>query len=181
MHNARSAADAALVTKRVLLYLAIVAALSMIWLRGAVAFDGQAKKIESDRVLIAKAAAKSIPKSSASISWQSEFKKTLGMAKAARKWVLIDVYTDTCYWCKRLDAEVYAQPQIAEFVNKSFVCMKANAEKGDGVGIAKNFAVEGYPCTLILDPSGKEKGRFFGYVKASQFPHELVRILQRGN
>ncbi|MBX9668710.1 MAG: DUF255 domain-containing protein [Candidatus Obscuribacterales bacterium] len=175
MHIGRSAAGAALVTRSACLGL-ILSLLSPLSCNRVGAEEGQTKKIASDRILIAKAVAKPV----ASISWQREFKRTLEIARTGRKWVLIDVYTDTCYWCKRLDAEVYALPQIAGFVNKSFVCMKANAEKGDGVEIAKKYGVEGYPCTLILDPSGKEKGRIFGYVNAGQFPHELVKILQRG-
>lgn len=112
------------------------------------------------------------------ITWQTNYQKTLNMAKASRKWVLVDVFTDWCHWCKRLDKDVYAHPKIAQFLNKSFVCMKANAERGDGVQIKNQFGIAGYPCTLILEPSGKEKGRIDGYLPPAQFPLEVTRLLQ---
>lgn len=126
-------------------------------------------KVNSDKMLIAK---------KNGITWYRQFQPALKAAKDSRKWVLVDVYTDWCHWCKKLDSDVYENPKAIEFINKSFVCMKADAEKGDGIGIKDKYGVEGYPCTLILDPSGKEKGRLPGYFNATQFPRELARIVQ---
>ncbi len=57
--------------------------------------------------------------------------------------------------------------------------MKANAEKDDGIGVKQRYGVNGYPCTLVLDPSGKEKGRISGYLPAGQFVQELARIVTK--
>jgi len=115
------------------------------------------------------------------ITWQTSLSRTLATARTEKKWVLVDVFTDWCHWCKRLDSDVYANAKIAQFINKSFVCLKANAEKpGDGVAIKDKYGIDGYPCTLVLEPSGKEKGRINGYLSPGEFPLELTRILQQG-
>lgn len=111
--------------------------------------------------------------------WQNNYSQTLRLAGSQRKWVLVDVYTDWCHWCKVLDKEVYANPKIAQFLNKSFVCMKADAEKGDGLMVAQKYGVNGYPCTLILKPNGEEKGRINGYVELSRFPVEVSKVVAR--
>lgn len=116
----------------------------------------------------------------ATITWQKSLSKTLQLAKTNKKWILVDVYTDWCHWCKKLDSDVYAQPAMAKFLNKSFICLKANAEdKGDGTAINSKYGVQGYPTTLILEPSGKEKGRIESYLAAGEFAKEITRILNK--
>lgn len=115
---------------------------------------------------------------SSQITWTNNYSQTLKYAASKKKWVLVDVYTDWCHWCKRLDADVYAEPKAAKFINTSFICMKANAEKGDGQMVAQKFAVRGFPCTLILTPDGKLKGQINGYSPPGEFCQKLSSIVQ---
>ncbi len=131
--------------------------------------------VDSNRLLIAKKPAVI----ASTITWQNNLNKTYELAKTNRKWILVDVYTDWCHWCKRLDSDVYAQPAVAKFINSSFVCLKANAEKGDGITVKSRYGVSGYPCTLILEPGGKEKGRIDGYLPPGKFTAEITNILNR--
>jgi thioredoxin-related protein len=41
---------------------------------------------------------------------------------------MIDVYTDWCGWCKKMDAETFNHPVIAEYLNKNYYPVKLNAE-----------------------------------------------------
>ncbi len=115
---------------------------------------------------------------SSKLVWQNNYSQTLRSAASQRKWVLIDVYTQWCGPCKMLDANVFSQPKVAQFLNNSFVCMKADAERGDGLTVAQKFHVEGYPCTLILKPNGQEKGRIIGYLDPSSYIREVSRKVQ---
>lgn len=112
------------------------------------------------------------------ITWTDNYSQTLKYAASKKKWVLVDVYTDWCHWCKKLDADVYAEPKAAKFINASFICMKANAERGDGQKVARKFGVSGFPCTLVLSPDGKLKGQINGYKTAGAFCQELSAIVQ---
>jgi len=47
--------------------------------------------------------------------------------KAPRKF-LIDVYTDWCGWCKRMDANTFSATEIASYLNTYFYAVKLDAE-----------------------------------------------------
>src|SRR5579872_2413756 len=90
-------------------------------------------------------------------------------AAAAHKYIMADVYTDWCYWCKVLDKNTYSTKSVGEYANNNYVAIKINAEKGDGVDFAKQFGVRGYPTILFLDEKGKEVDRVVGYQPADKF------------
>ena len=57
-----------------------------------------------------------------------------GMTKAEDepKKFVIDMYTDWCGWCKRMDKQTFQNPDIATYVNENYIAIKFNAEqKGD--------------------------------------------------
>jgi thioredoxin-related protein len=53
-------------------------------------------------------------------------------ASAPRK-ILIDVYTDWCGWCRKMDAETFNHPVIARYINKNFYPVKFDAESSGTV------------------------------------------------
>jgi len=42
--------------------------------------------------------------------------------------LLIDVYTDWCGWCKKMEKDTYSNPKLVEYVNSHFYAVKLNAE-----------------------------------------------------
>jgi thioredoxin-related protein len=46
---------------------------------------------------------------------------------------LIDVYTDWCGWCKKMDKETFTNPVIAEYLAENFYTIKFNAETSDTI------------------------------------------------
>ncbi len=59
------------------------------------------------------------------ITWEDAMVK---MKTQPRK-ILVDVYTDWCGWCKRMDASTFQEKQIANYVNKHYYAVKFNAEQ----------------------------------------------------
>lgn len=55
------------------------------------------------------------------------------LSKTKPKKILIDVYTDWCVWCKRMDAETFNHPEIASYLNEYFYPVKFNAESYDTI------------------------------------------------
>ena len=49
-----------------------------------------------------------------------------------RKW-LVDVYTDWCGWCKKMDKETFSHPAIAKLINENYYAVKLNAESKDSI------------------------------------------------
>ncbi len=68
----------------------------------------------------------------AQIQWVS-FEEAMALAKKDGKPVLVDVYTDWCGWCKRLDATTYRDSAVVAFINAHFHATKFNAETTDKI------------------------------------------------
>lgn len=63
----------------------------------------------------------------AQINW-IPFEKAMTLSKQDGKPVLVDVYTDWCGWCKRLDATTYQDSAVVAYINEHFHAVKFNAE-----------------------------------------------------
>lgn len=61
------------------------------------------------------------------IRWLS-FEEMQKAQKVKPKKVIIDIYTDWCGWCKRMDKTTFSNPAVAEYVNENFYAVKFNAE-----------------------------------------------------
>lgn len=42
--------------------------------------------------------------------------------------ILVDLYTDWCGWCKKMDAKTLSQPHIAQYINENYYAIKFNAQ-----------------------------------------------------
>lgn len=91
------------------------------------------------------------------IQWLTIEQAAARMEKEPRK-IVIDVYTDWCGWCKKMDKETFTNPKVVELVNKHFYAVKLNAEGKD-------------PITL--------RGQTFKY-KDEYRSHELAVALLQG-
>lgn len=66
------------------------------------------------------------------IQWIS-FSEAVQRCTVEPKMVFIDVYTDWCGWCKRMDQTTFAHPVIAKYMNENFYAVKFDAERQDTV------------------------------------------------
>ncbi len=112
------------------------------------------------------------------LKWRT-FDAGLAEAKQSNKKILLDVYTDWCGWCKKLDKDVYANDKVAAYLNKAYVIIKLNAESNGKLtyrdksltegGLAQAFGVRGYPTIIFLDSNGEPINSLGGYVAADRF------------
>ncbi len=66
------------------------------------------------------------------IEWIS-FEEAIKKSQKKPKHIFIDVYTDWCGWCKRMDATTFVDPVIVELMNEHFYAVKLDAERKDTV------------------------------------------------
>ena len=61
------------------------------------------------------------------ITWMS-WDEMVKAQETERKKVFLDVYTDWCGWCKKMDASTFLDPNIAAVMNSGFYAVKLDAE-----------------------------------------------------
>ncbi len=101
------------------------------------------------------------------------FEEAKQAAATEHKVVMIDFYTTWCGWCKVLDRNTYTDPAVTQLTDAKFVCVKIDAEKGEGIGLAKQYQITGYPTIVFFDEGGKEIDRVVGYEDPSRFVQSL--------
>lgn len=79
----------------------------------------------------------------------------LDQAKAERKLVFIDFYTDWCLPCRLMERDVFMDKELGAFFNKNFINYKVDGEKGNGVNLVQIFSVKAYPTLLFLNDKGQ--------------------------
>jgi len=91
------------------------------------------------------------------------FRSVLTEAKRVNKPVFIDVYTVWCGPCKVMRKEAFTNTKVGSFLNQNFVCYAIDAEKGEGITIAKEYGVNSYPTLLFILPDGTLIQKTTGY------------------
>ncbi len=69
---------------------------------------------------------------SQTIKWLS-FEEAVKLNEKNPKKFIIDIYTDWCGWCKKMEASTYTNPVIIDYVNTYYYAVKLNAERRDTV------------------------------------------------
>lgn len=113
----------------------------------------------------------------AEVKWLPDYDDALKQAIAEKKLVMVDVYTDWCHWCKKLDKDVYTDKAVQERLTKGFICVKINPERtSKSKKVAKDMGVRGYPYIGFFDADGKKIRSISGYVSAEKFRAILDQV-----
>lgn len=67
------------------------------------------------------------PTTTATVQWMTWDQAMKAMEKQPKK-IFIDMYTDWCGWCKRMDETTFVHPSVVEALNKDFYAVKFDAE-----------------------------------------------------
>ncbi|MFY9607978.1 MAG: thioredoxin family protein [Blastocatellia bacterium] len=109
------------------------------------------------------------------ISWHRDLRRAFEAADADGKLVIVDVYTDWCGWCKKMDKTIYSSPTVAALSSQQ-AFVKVNAEDGgQGQNFAEQMGVTSYPTTIILDGQGRVLNFVRGYIAS---PQAFVKLVQ---
>lgn len=66
------------------------------------------------------------------VNWIT-FEEAIQRSEKEPRKLLIDLYTDWCGWCKKMDRDTYANEKIAKYINEKYYAIKFNAEQKEDV------------------------------------------------
>jgi thioredoxin-related protein len=125
------------------------------------------------------------------LNWISFEEAVALQAKQPRK-ILIDVYTDWCGWCKKMDKETYTDKSVIENLSKNYYLVRFNAEQKEDIAFrdktlkykaeykAHELAISllngqmSYPSTAFLDEDMNLLTVVPGYLKPKDINPILV-------
>jgi thioredoxin-related protein len=73
--------------------------------------------------------------------------------------ILIDVYTDWCGWCKKMDATTFSDPKVVAYISANYYAVKLDAEQKEPITVGGK--------TYVFVPNGRR-----GY---HEIAHELLQ------
>ncbi len=101
------------------------------------------------------------------------FDEAKALAIKEHKVIMVDFYTTWCVWCKTLDKNTYSDESVGKITDAKFISVKIDAEKGEGIALAKASKVSGYPTIVFFDADGNEIDRVVGYEGPADFARSL--------
>lgn len=119
--------------------------------------------------------------------YELEWSKIKELASQQQKPIFIDFYTEWCAPCKLMLKEVLSDSVLGEYYNSNLVSIKVDAEKGEGIMLAKKYQVGGFPTYLFVNSNEQEIFRVTGtatisqmidYATASVAPKDYISRLQ---
>ncbi len=118
----------------------------------------------------------------AEVNFQNvSFDDAKALAAKEHKVVMVDFFTTWCVWCKTLDRNTYSDVNVGKITDAKFISVKIDAEKGEGIALAKKYGVTGYPTIMFFDKDGNVIDKVVGYEDASRFARSLEVASEGGS
>jgi len=131
------------------------------------------------------------------VKWLN-FEQAVALNEKHPKKILVDVYTDWCYYCKVMDKKTYANPKVAAYINEYFYPVKFNAEQKESLyfnGKEYNYKKVGrrgynefaaallegklsFPNTVFFDKNNQVITRLPGYLTIKNYEPILVFLAE---
>ncbi|MBO0952271.1 thioredoxin family protein [Fibrella forsythiae] len=109
------------------------------------------------------------------------WKDVLAEAKKQNKPVFVDIYTTWCGPCKLMAKQAFPDAKVGEKFNANFISYQIDAEKGEGIDVARKYAVTAYPTSLYVSASGELIHRAVGYGGIKGFLDEADKAISAAN
>ncbi|GAB1473512.1 hypothetical protein MASR2M69_09530 [Bacteroidota bacterium] len=112
---------------------------------------------------------------------KGSWKEILERARSEKKLVFVDVYTEWCGPCKQMVKEIFPKKSVGDIFNSSFINYKIDAEKGEGIEIAKSYGVTGFPTYLFVNGDGVLFYSSMGSMSEDKFLKEAQNAINEFN
>lgn len=115
------------------------------------------------------------------VDWYPYGEEAFAAARESNRPLLISIGYSACHWCHVMEHESFSKPEIAEVMNRNFVCIKVDREERPDVDLIYMSAVQllhnsgGWPLNCFALPDGSP---FWGgtYFRPAQWTELLTHI-----
>ncbi len=109
------------------------------------------------------------------VAWRTDYNKARLEASAKGRPLLIDIGTESCFWCKQLDARTFNNPAIVALLNERFVPLKVDADRAPQ--LAQALRIQSYPTLVFGSPDGKIVDYQEGFLEPPALKEKLIKVL----
>lgn len=121
-------------------------------------FSQSAQKVDSTFPTV------SSPKKESGIQWVTglSWEEVKEKAKRENKYIFLDCFTTWCGPCKMMDAEVYSNDSVGNYLNDRFLSVRVQMDRtandnsfvkswySEAAAIQKKYHIEGYPTFIFI-------------------------------
>ncbi len=115
----------------------------------------------------------SAPAAAQIVQWRQDYESVRKEAVEKGLPIVIDFITDSCMWCKKMDASTFRDTAIVAALNEQYVPLKVYADADPT--LAQRLKISQYPTLVLAAPDGRILGVLEGYQEAAA----LAEILRK--
>ena len=107
--------------------------------------------------------------------YMNDVEKALLDAKNSNKMIFVDVYTEWCSWCKKLDRETFVHNDFLK-IAPNFILLKVDADRLPW--FKGKYNIRAYPTLLFLDKNGVLIQKILGFKMVKDLLPVMEKMLQ---
>ena len=118
------------------------------------------------------------------VNWiKEDWKLAHVKAQESGKPILVDLWAEWCTACKKMDAELWALPEVGQFIHDNFTPLKVNYDETK-LPVRSVWKVQGLPYLAVYYPNqnmlkDEPKGRVAGYRSNEAILRTLKKVLNQ--
>jgi len=101
------------------------------------------------------------------IQWRKGYNDARKEAAEKDKPLLLDFGTENCFWCRRLDLDVFRDKDVIALINEQFIPLRIDGNRE--ARLVEALRIQSYPTLVFAAGDGKILGVQEGYVDAARF------------
>lgn len=109
------------------------------------------------------------------IAWRTDYNAARREAEEKGLPLFIEVGTDACFYCRKLEAGPFRDPAIAKHLEKNFIPLKIDANREPT--LARALKVTLYPTMVLAGADGKIHAFLEGYMESQRIEGHIAQVM----
>ncbi len=111
------------------------------------------------------------------IGSEEDWGEVLNKSEIQDKPVFVDIYTDWCGYCRKMDKDVFSNDIVISYMNDNYLNVKVDGESDFGKSFAEVHQVEGFPTYVFIDSQNDALGYLEGYIELEEFKSSTEDVI----